>query len=63
MTWPRLASVILAAWALLTCGVTMALGWWALPTSAGLALAAYAYPYARKFYVDGLDEKDNEADR
>ena len=40
----------------------MLLGWWALPTSAGIALAAYSYPYARKFYVDGLAEKD-EAER
>ncbi len=62
MTWPRLASVILVAWALLTCGVTMALGWWALPTSAGLALAAYAYPFARSLYVASLAEKD-EAER
>lgn len=62
MTWPRLASVIIAAWALLTCGLTMLLGWWALPTSAGLALAAYAYPFARALYVASLAEKD-EAER
>jgi len=62
VTWPRLALLLLAAWSLLTCGATMLLGWWALPTSAGIALAAYAYPYARKFYVDGLAEKD-EADK
>ncbi len=35
VTWPRLALLILAAWSLLTCGATMLLGWWALPTSAG----------------------------
>ena len=58
MTWPRLASVIIAAWALLTCGFVMLCGWWALPMSAGLALAAFAYPFARKMYVDGLAEKD-----
>lgn len=62
MTWPRLASVILAAWALVTCGLTMLLGWWFAPVSAGVALGAYAYPFARAFYVDEMAKKD-EADR
>ena len=62
MTWPRLASVILASWALTTAGLAMLLGWWIVPTSAGLVLAAYAYPFARAMYVSGLAEKD-EADR
>lgn len=63
MTWPRLACLLVLAWALLTAGLTMLCGWWLLPTSAGLAVAAFAYPFARKFYADGLAEKDNEADR
>ena len=58
MTWPRLASVIIAAWALLTVGLTMLCGLWFLPTSAGLLLAAYAYPAAKQFYVESLAEKD-----
>ena len=63
MTWPRLASVIIAAWALLTCGLVMAFDSWAVvPLSAGVALGAYAYPFARALYVASLAEKD-EADR
>lgn len=63
MTWPRLASLSLFAWALLTAGLTMAFRSWAVvPLSAGLALAALCWVYGRAMYEEEITKKD-EADK